>query len=170
MARNVFSFSSGYRIFSSYWWQYYFRLRTYTKPFKYGYQRMTRGWADCDTWNLDDHLADILPEMLKHLRDNTNGYPSELMRENDPEGSLGFADWKSILTLMALGFEAAGKAKETPEEFITELTTSTGISAQLGLNDRQYDWPSIGKYQAEQMKTFRKGMKLFTKHFFSLWD
>lgn len=168
MARNVFNFSSGYQPFCSYWWRHWLRPSTYTRPLLWSYQRVTRGWADCDTWGTGSHLSDILPEMLRHLLNNTHGFPSGLVPDDDVDK--GMAAWRCILHQMAEGFEAAGKSQQIPPEYVTELETSTGWRAKLGVNDRDYDWLAIEKYQKAQIKTFNKGMKLFTKYFFSLWD
>lgn len=48
--------------------------QTFTN-FKHGWQRVTRGFADCDTWNLDDYILDLIPEMVEHLKENTHGFP-----------------------------------------------------------------------------------------------
>jgi hypothetical protein len=40
------------------------------------HQRATRGWADCDTWNIDGYITRILPPMLTHLADHGCSYPS----------------------------------------------------------------------------------------------
>ena len=93
---NVFSFRSGYRAFSSYWWKYWLTLRTYTQPLIWSYQRVTRGWADCDTWSLDDHLNTWLPDALERLKSTGHGYPNELTEEK----------WNKILDKMAEGFRA----------------------------------------------------------------
>lgn len=71
--KNCFTYSS---------WRFYLR-----KPWKFFedtwlnlkavWQRATRGWADRDTWNLDNYLLEILPEMIDHLREHTHGYPGD---------------------------------------------------------------------------------------------
>lgn len=39
------------------------------------HQRIRRGWADTDTWSLDDYITRITGEALLHLRDRGHGYP-----------------------------------------------------------------------------------------------
>lgn len=89
------SFGSGYRPFCSYWWKHWFRLSTYTHPFVFAYQRTTRGWADCDTWSLDDHLSRVLVGALAHLKENTHGHPFPLTEQK----------WDQILDDMIAGFK-----------------------------------------------------------------
>ena len=58
---------------------------------KAAWQRITRGWADADTWDLDHYLLEILPEMLEYLRLNSHGFPG-------PErGFPTFEDWSVFL-------------------------------------------------------------------------
>lgn len=153
-------FSSGYRPFTSYWWRHWFRLRTYTHPFVFAYQRVFRGWADCDVWHLDGWLTRIIPPALEHLRDTTHGYPAGLSE----------VEWAAILTDIADGFRAAREAQDIPARFITDLGTSTGVWARLGMTDKEYDWEGIRKYQDDQQTRFELGMTLFTEYFHSLWD
>lgn len=155
------------------WWEHWLRLNTYTRPLLWSYQRVTRGWADCDTWSMDYHLCQTLPEMIRLLRDKTHSFPSggpgcvHGVALGDEQG---LEDWKHTLAEMANGIEAGLHVEDSSDEFITELETSTGWRAQIGVNDSKYDWPKIRKYQAGQRKQFKEGMKLFTKHFFDLWD
>src|SRR5438552_287637 len=62
--------------------RYYLRLPwTKTKDSYYGliafWQRGRRGWADCDTWNMDYHLAEIIGPMLRHLAETSHGFPAD---------------------------------------------------------------------------------------------
>lgn len=71
--KNCFSYSS---------WRFYLK-----KPWEFfedtwlnlkaAWQRVTRGWADRDTWSLDNYLLEILPEMIEYLAEHTHGYPGE---------------------------------------------------------------------------------------------
>lgn len=49
--------------------------RMFFRSFKYAYQRVTRGWANCDTWDLDDYLEHVIAGTLNYLADNHMGYP-----------------------------------------------------------------------------------------------
>lgn len=39
------------------------------------YQRITRGYADTDWFDMDSHLLELLPAMLKELAANSHSYP-----------------------------------------------------------------------------------------------
>lgn len=57
---------------------------------KYAFQRLTRSWDDTSTWSLDYHLCLTLGNQLKHLAENSHGWPQS---EKFPE----FEDWKQAL-------------------------------------------------------------------------
>lgn len=158
--KNVFNFSSGYRPFCSYWWKHYLRPGTYYWPFVYAYQRVVRGWADCDTWSLDGRVAQMLAEAVEHLRVHSQGYPSGLSEEI----------WNGMLKEMVEGFEAYLRSNDVPDQFVQKLETSTGIWADLGLKDSVCDWDKIKAYQEAELAKFHNGMKLFVEHYQSLWD
>jgi len=85
-------------------WQYYILhpwvyLSDLWKDARAFIQRGRRGWADCDAWNFDDYLSDVLPAAIQYLRDISHSYPS-----------IGDADtpekWDAVLGKIARGFGA----------------------------------------------------------------
>lgn len=50
-------------------------FRQIKKRIKWSKQRITRGYADCDCWNVDDYLRILIPSMLENLRENRCGAP-----------------------------------------------------------------------------------------------
>jgi hypothetical protein len=52
------------------------RLRYIVNHAVWYHQRATRGWADCDTWDIDGYLTRVLPPMLTYLADHGCSYPS----------------------------------------------------------------------------------------------
>ena len=58
---------------------------------KAAWQRATRGWANRDTYNLCDHLLDIIPEMVEYLAEHTHGFPGE------HAGFPTFESWQEFL-------------------------------------------------------------------------
>jgi hypothetical protein len=82
----------------------------------------------------------------------------------------GFAEWKAILTEMAEGFRAGQRMDDFPDEFVQEMDTSTGLWADLGLKDREYDWEKIKAYQAGERAKLENALDLMKKYFSNLWD
>lgn len=52
------------------------------KELKWFIQRGRRGWADCDTWSLDNYLAKVISESIVYLADNAHGYHPEYPNYN----------------------------------------------------------------------------------------
>jgi len=80
------------------WWWALVRClhpKQYINEVKWFFQRIHKGWRDCDVWSIDYYLSTIIPQMVRHLRDTTHSYPYRL----------GEKRWKRILTTIAEGFE-----------------------------------------------------------------
>lgn len=68
-------------------------IREIKNRIKWSRQRMTRGYADTDCWNVDDYLQILIPNMLENLRENRCGAPI-INRDLSIEG------WDQILDRM----------------------------------------------------------------------
>lgn len=51
-------------------------LRIKFKQIKWAFQRIAHGFADIDVWNVDIWLANVLPDMLDQLANDSDGYPA----------------------------------------------------------------------------------------------
>lgn len=68
-------------------------------------QRITRGYADCDIWNMFGYLQNLIPEMLQYLKDNRYGSPAYLGEDYTDERGILVNDtcheeWDKILDRM----------------------------------------------------------------------
>ena len=54
------------------------KIKHIRKCIRWSYQRVTRGYADCDKWDMYTFLQILIPEMLQDMRDNRHGSPSYL--------------------------------------------------------------------------------------------
>lgn len=45
---------------------------------KWSKQRIVRGYADSDVWNMSGYLQTLLPDMLQNLKDHRHGSPAFL--------------------------------------------------------------------------------------------
>lgn len=43
---------------------------------KWSWQRIVRGYADCDTWNFDNYLSEVIVGGLRHLANYAHSYPT----------------------------------------------------------------------------------------------
>lgn len=111
-------------------------------------QRGRRGWADCDTWNMNDYLAKVIPEMIDY--DIKNGTGS-------PFGFETMEDWHNVLNEMASGFKAYNLYNE--DCYWYDATKS-----------REWNQRNHAKFHKETQKALDKSTKLLGKYFFNLWD
>lgn len=82
---------------------------------KWAWQRLFRGWDDRAVWSIDVHLANVIPQMVRQLKEVTHGTPHEMFEEDDwddekyeyKEGALELASekWARTLEEIAEGFE-----------------------------------------------------------------
>ncbi|HQG26917.1 MAG TPA: hypothetical protein PLY73_00045 [Candidatus Ozemobacteraceae bacterium] len=130
----------------------------------YFIQRGMRGWSTRDCWNVDSHLSEIIPEMLRWLKENKHGVPNDFVKaaksmrpQNDasPPGDYADSDlaqgeilYNAMLDEIIDGFESYRKVENrwecTAEEF----------------RENEKIWRA----------KFLRGMELLTKHYETLWD
>lgn len=112
------------------------------REIKWAFQRAIRGYSNKDVWSIDYFLCDIMPKMLRKLAKDSFGCPTDLYDNKNKEDECH--KWLKVLEKMAEGFEAGQK-----------------------INDMDFDNEQERK---KLEKKFDKGMDLFKKYFFSLWD
>lgn len=179
------SIRSGYRIGTSYWWKHWLSWRTYWNWVVWYYQRATRGYADCDTWSLDDYLNEWLPNALRLLAMNKIGIPSQVFEDGDFDECGGCSDeamkrasdiWHYILCKIIVGFEANKRMMQ--DEYDAELGPYPygDLSDLNDFNNPLRRALVKERIEAEKplrerdQKLFEEGMVLFTKYYNSLWD
>lgn len=122
------------------------------------YQRGSRGFADRDTWNLDDYLAGHLAALLAHLRDHTHGYPSEYDDADDGVALLpGEVRWTATLNELIAGFQGM------------QQPWNTGVTKELFPDPDDFvEAYRAAREQADALKDAT--LALLAKHWYSLWD
>ncbi|MBQ6855753.1 MAG: hypothetical protein IJO13_01470 [Lachnospiraceae bacterium] len=75
------------------------------KCLKWSFQRVTRGYADCDLWSMDSYLKRLLPDMMQTLKDIRTGSPGYLGKNYINEDGILVNDtcheeWDQILDKM----------------------------------------------------------------------
>ena len=84
------------------WWS---NIRSFFRRFKWAWQRATRGFADCDIWDLDSSLLNYLSGTLKYLAENHWGWPGDKRFPRDE-------DWTEFLQDMSQKFYQANESNE----------------------------------------------------------
>jgi hypothetical protein len=113
------------------------------------FERGKKGYSSIDTWSFDAYLCGVISGGVKHLRDNLHGAPYQLF-DNHAENPTW--RWEKILDTIIEGFDA-GKA----------LINNDFIE----IGDTLEEWEPKEK---ELRRKFNRGMRLFKKYFFHLWD
>ena len=127
------------------------------KEIKYAYQRIRYGFSDQDCWNVNSHLATIIPGMVRKLKGGM-GCPSQFF-DNTVEID-NCKNWDLVLEKIAQGFEA-----------------------YLEIDNPKYQWKTVekdgGKFYTKEpdikkdallKEKFDKGFKLLMENFGGLWD
>lgn len=120
---------------------------------KWFVQRGWRGYSDRDNWSIDSYLNQWMPTALRNLK-RGYGYPVDMFPKEYQFSSdeipkevcdAAYLKWQYTLERMARGFEAAAALTE-------ELPN-----------------PDSPRHK-ELTREMEMGLKLFTEHYFSLWD
>ena len=138
-------------------------FRAYRRSFKYAYQRITRGIADCDYWDLDSYLLKIFVQGLDLLLKNQCGYPG-----NDefptPES------WDKYLKEMREYFYRADESNNyypTPKEKIWWHGVEAGEEDPDAAKAMCNEASTNAKRRERDLK---KGLDMMKHVFFLLWD
>lgn len=81
------------------------RIKYFRKCVRWSWQRIVRGYADCDKWNMYRYLQNLIPDMLQDLRDDRHGSPGHLGKNYANSDGILVNDtcheeWDKILTHM----------------------------------------------------------------------
>ena len=125
---------------------------------RYNCIRGRKGWAPCDTWNLDSWFLEVFPEMLDYLAENTHGYP---MRCDNVE------EWQWEVRQLAAQFRSCREdVLEEKNEYREEYYEKLGKDDEL--RDK-YFAREEELYKARNDELHKAFMKL-ADIFWELWD
>lgn len=93
-------------------------LKRYFRHWKWAYQRATRGYADCDTWDIRGWFFGVMPAMLDQMAEEAHGFPAVpgdssfttqavMMDDASDETDRKFKEWQTLLHYMATKFRDA---------------------------------------------------------------
>jgi hypothetical protein len=130
---------------------------------KWFFQKLIRGYSDCDLWNLHDIIIKFILPRLKAFRNMKRyGYPSDL--KNGKE-------WNIILDKIIWSLENYDDLSVFDKYSKKEIEE---LKKKYKEDSTEFMLESIGKYNKEKTekneKRFNEGWELFNKHFFGLWD
>jgi len=123
------------------------------------FQRGWRGWGNADTWEFDAYLSKIIYQGLVHLNKHKPGYPITLVPENEeePDYEANEKKWQEIMNKMISAFKLASEIGTGEREFYLSK-----------LNEKHQK--ELNCLTKEEDDAMNEGFRLFTEHFFNLWD
>lgn len=145
-------------------------IRMFFRSFKWAYQRATKGFANCDTYDLDSYYLDIFTGTLNYLADNHWGYPGNDKFPDDES-------WTKYLKDMAQKFYNANETNNafpTPEadkwwKWIEEHPKENLIDK----NDNPYGksmFDEANELDRKRDAELHEGIKMLDEVYWSLWD
>jgi len=138
-------------------------FRCWRRSFVYAYQRITRGIADCDYWDLDHYFLRIFIEGLDLLIKYQHGYPGN---EEFPTPEA----WDNYLKEMRDCFY---RADETNEYYPTPKGDYWWKTVQAKEEDPDASKAMCEEEMSNQEKReadLKCGLEMMEHCFFSLWD
>ena len=152
-------------------WRVFDKIRYFPKEVKWFIQRGKRGWSDCDSWNVYSHIAEILPSMLKKMKEDNHGYPSAMYDDNewehtDAEDKAAKEKWGKILNGIIKTFEIEAGIGDS---VILDLGPRP-TKRQREFGKEHCEKFGVKLLTKEDRKIRKEGWKNFQKYFHNLWD
>lgn len=169
--RNVFTLYPYSWKYPSCWLR---NIESFFRGFKYTYQRATKGYCDYDLFSISDWFLEVFPNMLKEFADETYSHPYDMDEK----------EWGKYLVEMREHFlnackEYENSSPEARKEF-DELYKDFS-AAEYFKNPELYNtkerkekikeyYKKVKEYDNYKQEELKKGMDMFQKRFWDLWD
>ena len=170
-SRNVFTLYPYSWKYPSCWLR---NIESFFRGFKYTYQRATKGYCDYDLFSISDWFLEVFPNMLKEFADETYSHPYDMDEK----------EWGKYLVEMREHFlnackEYENSSPEARKEF-DELYKDFS-AAEYFKNPELYNtkerkekikeyYKKVKEYDNYKQEELKKGMNMFQKRFWDLWD
>ena len=145
--------------------------KLFFRRFKWAGQRVTRGYADCDIWDMDTWLLNLFHDSLNYFAENHCSYPGD---HDFPDDEI----WTKYLKDIAQKFYQANENNNyypTPEEDKWHDWNEWNRAADM-IQD-SIENPYRESYMEEDHENSRKRLRDFAEawalmgeEFFNLWD
>ena len=173
------------------------RIRYTIRKCKWVWQRATRGYADCDTWDIRGWFLGVMPEILKDMAQDMHGIPYAYVTKdlkpvkdhNETDVVMTEDVWKMIILRMAADFRKADEESYEIKNPMEEEWLRMHESYREEIKkDRSTDcisparmkpeWKEItDRYLEEEKKIaqkrqahFNRGILYFREWFWDMWD
>lgn len=138
--------------------------------FKKGIQRWARGWSDEDVWGLSNYLSNIIPTMIKRLKETKQGIPCIVGKmETDKEMKEAEKRWDEILDNIIYTFETSKKIANSELAYFEKWSQKKCDKYNKIWVDWKYE-PKPRAMTKEECRKYEEGWKLLQRFYFNLWD
>lgn len=147
-------------------------LKSIPRKLKWAHQRITRGWADRDTWDLDSSILEYLNGTIQYLADHHYGFPGHGRFDSDEK-------WTEYLREMASCFYRAEEENQyydcpSYDQWWSWYKENDLSEEDILLHDEN---PFSDDMMEESKRNYHKrhndlvrGMQMLQKAFWQLWD
>lgn len=153
-------------------WRMFDKIRYFPKEIKWFIQRGYRGWSDQDAWDVHGHIANIMPQMLRQMKENSYGCPVAMYEDvnkyeySEDEQEVAAKKWNSILDTIIRAFEIEDGIASS--EILDLGPRPTKKQKDFGkIHSEKFGIDILTK---EDRKIQKEGWKNFQKYFQNLWD
>ena len=162
--RNVFKLYPHNWKRPSNWWD---NIKDFFRGFKYAHQRATKGYCDYDLFSISDWFLEMFPNMLKEFSDGTYSYPWDMEEK----------EWRKYLVEMREHFlnackeyeDSSPEARKEYDELYKDFPLELYNTKEREEKVKEY-YKKVKEYDDYKQKELKKGMDMFQKRFWDLWD
>lgn len=162
--RNVFTLFPYSWKYPSCWWK---NIESFFRGFKYTYQRATKGYCDYDLFSISDWFLEVFPNMLKEFSEGTHSYPYDMEEK----------EWGKYLVEMGEHFlnackeyeDSSPEARKEYDELYKDFPLELYNTKEREEKVKKY-YKKVKEYDDYKQEELKKGMDMFQKRFWDLWD
>ena len=153
--------------YPSNWWS---NIKLFFRKCKWAYQRITRGYADCDLWDFDSYVADFLSSALTYFAEHHEGYPDSLFPTDEA--------WTAYLKEMAEHFYASNESNDYfPMPAMDKWIEYADSHEEIQIADSWAKNPYSEEFVQEgkdlcvkRQEEMIQGFEMLKEVYFNLWD
>lgn len=139
-------------------------IRRLGRNIRNSYQRIRYGYCDRDVWEIDDWFLNVVPNMLRDLKETNHGFPIRVgemvgcdnRNYDEAKQQEAIDKWDSILSEMIF--------------YLQEANPKTCQKMDPDNKDTAENADDESKLSQYRNECKNKGLQLFSEWFWELWD
>ena len=169
--RNVFTLYPYSWKYPSCWLR---NIESFFRGFKYTYQRATKGYCDYDLFSISDWFLEVFPNMLKEFADETYSHPYDM---DEKEWGKYLAEMREHFLNACKEYEnSSPEARKEFDELYKDFSAAEYFKNPELYNTKERKekikeyYKKVKEYDNYKQEELKKGMNMFQKRFWDLWD